>query len=96
MGMTRFRLYAICCVLETQSLKSKLVPIIATDLGNAICLKFTYGNGIEEAKENLIKQGYLKRLENMENCKYCRNGKVELISVDVAFTEKITDFIEWQ
>ena len=81
MGMIQFRLYAVCCILESHSLKSKLVPIIATDFDNAICLKFAYGKDVEEVKEN---------------CKYCKNGKLQLISVDVAFTEKIVDFINWQ
>lgn len=96
MGMIQFRLYAVCCILESHSLQSKLVPIIATDFDNAICLKFAYGKDVEEVKENLIEQGYLKRLEKKENCKYCKNGKLQLISVDVAFTEKIVDFINWQ
>lgn len=96
MGMKQFRLYAVSCVSENGFAKSKLVPVVATEHPNEVCLKFSYGKDVEEAKENLIKQGYLKRLEDMENCKYYQDGKEKHISVDIAFTDKIIEFINWQ
>lgn len=91
--------YRLCCAIaipENSVFKSKIVPIITKDAEVDFCLKRTFEFFEDKAKQSLIDQGYIRRLETPERVCIWRNKRAVFVTIDVEFTDKIKEFISWQ
>lgn len=91
-----YKLFCAIAIPENNVFKSKIIPIITKDTSSGFCLKNTFEFFEDKAIQSLIDKGYIRRLEEPERVRIWRNKKEVTVTIDVEFTEKIKDFINWQ